>query len=342
MQETIYVGLDLGSSVCQQTVLGADGGRRFSRVIATSERSLRSAFDKLEGDVRVHMEAGELASWVQSILSRQVAEVVVSHPRSLAWIGKDAVKDDKVDAGKLAELLRIGRVHEVYCEQDDKRRTFRQLVTHHEQMSREQARQKSKIKARLRTLGVIRKDAGLFTSSGQKALLEAIAEPEIKRMIVQLFAVLNRMIECEREARRAMIEYSRKFAEVRRLQTAPGVGVITACRFVGYLQTPHRFSNKRKLWRYCRLGITRRESNGKRLSHPRLDNAGVGSLKDVSRKVFEAARRCKGDNSFKRVYEQSLENTKNAVHARLATQRKILACLRAMWIHNQPYRDNLG
>ena len=93
-----------------------------------------------------------------------------------------------------------------------------------------------------------------------------------------------------------------RFPEVELLQTAPGVGIITACRFVAYLQTPRRFSNKRKLWRYCRLGITRRESNGKRLAHPRLDTAGVGSLKDVSRKVFEAARRTKKDNSFKRFY----------------------------------------
>lgn len=339
MQETIYVGLDLGSSVCQQTVLSGDGGRRFSRVIATSEKSLRTAFDKLEGDVRVHMEAGELASWVQSILKPLVSQVVVSHPRSLAWIGKDAVKDDKIDAGKLAELLRLGRVHEVYCEEDAKRRIFKHLVTHHEQMSREQARRKSKIKARLRTLGVIRKDARLFSAGGQTTLLDGQGSVEIKAMIAQSFSVLNQMLECEREAKRAMLEYSRRFPEVRLLQTAPGVGAITACRFVGYLQTPLRFSNKRKLWRYSRLGITRRESNGKRLGHPRLDNAGVGSLKDVSRKVFEAARRCKGDNSFKRAYVSSLDNTKNAVHARLATQRKILGCLRAMWIADQPYRD---
>ncbi len=93
-------------------------------------------------------------------------------------IGKDAVNDDKVDAGKLAELLRLGRVHEVYCEQDNARRTFKYLVAHHEQTSREQARQKSKIKARLRTLGVIRKDAGLFTNAGQTALLDAIEQPE--------------------------------------------------------------------------------------------------------------------------------------------------------------------
>jgi len=92
MQETIYVGLDLGSSVCQQTVLSGDGVRRFSRVIATSEKSLRTAFDKLEGDVRVHIEAGELSAWVGSILKPMVSQVVVSHPRSLAWIGKDSVQ----------------------------------------------------------------------------------------------------------------------------------------------------------------------------------------------------------------------------------------------------------
>ncbi|MGH9899165.1 MAG: hypothetical protein ACRD63_14070 [Pyrinomonadaceae bacterium] len=112
--------------------------------------------------------------------------------------------------------------------------------------------------------------------------------------------------------------------------------------FVGYIQTPRCFSNKRKLGRYCRLGVTRRESNGKRLLHPRLDNAGVGSLKDVSRKVFEAARRTRKDNSFKRCFEHSLENTKNIVCTRLATQRKILATLRAMWLNHQPYRDDLG
>ena len=53
MQETIYVGLDLGSSVCQQTVMSRDGVRRYSRSFATSEMSQRTAFDKLEGDVRV-------------------------------------------------------------------------------------------------------------------------------------------------------------------------------------------------------------------------------------------------------------------------------------------------
>jgi len=189
-----------------------------------------------------------------------VAEVVVSHSRTLAWIGKDSQKDDAVDARKLAELLRLNRVHEVYYEDRADRRSFKQLVVHHENLSREQARLKSKIKARLRTLGIIRKDARLFSLTGQGELFASITDPLIKQMIRQSFAVLNQMLTSLAEAKTAMIEFSRRLPEVRLLQSAPGVGTITACRFVAYIQTPQRFSNKRKLWRYARLGITRRES----------------------------------------------------------------------------------
>jgi transposase len=294
----------------------------------------------LEGDISVHLEAGELSAWAAGIIRTLVNRVVVSHPRTLAWIARDPLKTDKRDAAKLAELLRLGRVHEVYCETDNKRQVFKHLVVHYEMMSREQARQKSKIKARLRTLGIIRKDSGVFGADGQSELFSILENPSINKMIGQMFAVLNQMVDMQAEARHAMLTAAKQFPEVALLEAVPGVGPITACRFVGYVQTPKRFSNKRKFWRYCRLGITRRESNGKRLSHPRLDNAGNGSLKDVSRKVFEAARRTRADNSFKQAYEQSLANTKSEVHARLSTQRKILATMRAMWLSMKPYTDD--
>ena len=341
MSEQIYVGLDMGSSRCQQAVINSDGWLVFSRVVPTSEQHLRSAFTGLGGEASVHLEAGELSAWAAGIIGPLVGRVVVSHPQTLAWIARDPLKTDKRDAAKLAELLRLGRVHEVYLEADNKRRVFKHLVVHYETMSREQARQKSKIKARLRTLGVIRKDAGVFGKSGQAELFETIQNPAIKKMIGQMFAVLNQMIDMQAEAKAAMLAAAKRFPEVALLEAVPGVGPITACRFVGYVQTPKRFSNKRKFWRYCRLGITRRESNGKRLSHPRLDHAGNGSLKDVSRKVFEAARRTRADNSFKRAYEQSLANTRNEVHARLSTQRKILATMRSMWLSMKPYRSNI-
>lgn len=77
MSESIYVGLDLGSSCCQQTVLEADGAFRFSRVIPTGEQHLRNAFAKLGADVRVHLEAGELSDWAHSVIKPLVASVTV-------------------------------------------------------------------------------------------------------------------------------------------------------------------------------------------------------------------------------------------------------------------------
>ena len=339
---TVFVGFDLGSSCCHQVVLNSDGSLHLSRSIPTSEHAVRNAFANLGSDVRVHLEASELSDWIYSIIKLLVSQIIVSHPRSLAWIGKDSNKTDSIDARKLAELLRLNRFHEVYYQANDSRRIFKQLVVHHEELSREQARLKAKIKARLRCCGFICKGANVFSQSGQIELLEKLTPFELRKSFEQSFAILNKMLDSVAAEKRAMLSCARQFPEVKLLQTAPGVGSVTACRFVAYLQTPARFSNKRKLWRYSRLAITRRESNKKRLSHPRLDSAGVGSLKDCSRKVFEAALRTKADNSFKRAFEQSLARTKNRAHARLSTQRKILATLRAMWLKEQPYCDDLN
>lgn len=327
---TFYVGLDLGSTICYQVVMDAGGKIVRSRPFATNEQNLRVAFQNLEGDLLVHTEAGELADWVAQVIKPLVKQVVVSHPQSLAWIAKDSRKCDRVDARKLADLLRCGLTHEVFLPVNQARRTFKQLVRHFTEATRAQAKLKAKIKARLRCQGIICRNSEVFTQAGREQVLRQISDKLLRQMIQGLYATLDALLDEMKTARQLMLESAKQFPEVRLLQTAPGVGVIGACRFVALVQNPRRFSNKRKLRRYCRLGIAHRSSDGKLLSHPRLDRNGCGALKDVSRKAFEAALRCREDNSFKRAFEKSLATTRDKIHARLSTQRKIVACLRAM------------
>ncbi len=117
---------------------------------------------------------------------------------------------------------------------------------------------------------------------------------------------------------------------------------MSAARFVGYIQEPGRFRNKRKLWRYCRLGITDRSSDGTPLGRKRLDPNGNGRLKELSRTVFLGAMRSREDNRFKRAHQATLEGTHDKTHARLSTQRKILATLWAMWKGGTEYQDDKG
>ena len=134
-------------------------------------------------------------------------------------------------------------------------------------------------------------------------------------------------------------DVARRYPEIARFMAIPGVGLIGACRFSGYIQTPVRFSTTRKLWRYCRLGITDRTSDGRPLGARRLDRSGHGRLKDMTRKSFAGALRTRADNVFKRTYRQSLARTHNPVHARLNAQRKLLAILRAVWRDDTSYRE---
>jgi transposase len=319
-----------------------DGRVIRSQQIFTGEINLIQAFNELSGEVQVHLEASELAPWVRSCITSRVQRVVISHPRTNAWIAKDSNKSDKVDAFKLAELLRLGRVHEVYYSEDQPRREFKQLVKHYDDLTTQQAKLKVKLKARLRTQGVIIRGRRAYTLNGREEVLAQVSSIQMRRVIGQLYELLDQLRAQQHLAKQMMISMGKQFPEVARFQEVPGVGVIGACRFSAYIQTPHRFSSKRKLWRYCRLGISQRTSDGKLVGPPALDRAGHGRLKDVARKAFDAALRCHKENGFKRAYDRALAQTHNTVHARLTVMRKIVAVLRAMWLENAPYRDELG
>ena len=336
-----YVGVDLGSSKFQQVALNAAGASRLNREFVTSEANLIKAFSDMRGEIHVHLEAGELAPWAASVIAPLVKRVVCSHPQSNAWIAKDADKCDRIDAYKLAELLRLNRFKEVHYAPDQPRRNFKQLVQHYDELTAQQARLKTKLKARLRMQGVIVSGARLFSATGRKEVLARIESQELRTAIAQLYAVLDQSVVTQNQARLLMLRAAQTFPEIKLFRTAPGVGPIGACRYSAYIHTPNRFSTTRKLWKYCRLSVSHRSSNGKPLRRPRLDRCGCGRLKDVSRKAFDAAVRSRQDNGFKRAYQRALETTHDATHARLTVQRKIVSTLRAIWINQTPYCDEL-
>jgi transposase len=204
----------------------------------------------------------------------------------------------------------------------------------------QQVRLKLKIKARLRTHGVIVRGKAAYSLGGRTAVLGQVESLAARQAIEQLYTLVDATVATQREALILLRRHARQYPAIMRFPAVPGVGLIGAARFSAYIQTPQRFSSKRKLWRYCRLGITDRSSEGKRRGPQRLDRTGHGRLKDLSRKALIAALHTRSDNAFNRAYPQTLERTPNAVHARLTTQRKILAVLRAMWKGGTEYQDD--
>lgn len=77
-----------------------------------------------------------------------------------------------------------------------------------------------------------------------------------------------------KKARASMVELGKRYPEIVQFKRMPGIGVVGSHVFSAFLQTPHRFANKRKLWQYCRLGIRQRSSAGKPLAYQCLDRSG--------------------------------------------------------------------
>ena len=145
--------------------------------------------------------------------------------------------------------------------------------------------------------------------------------------------------QMRKKALKTLKELGRNYAEITQFIKIPGISDIHAHLFDAFIQTPHRFAKTSQLWKYCRLSVTDRSSDGKPLGYQRIDHAGIGEMKALSYRAFIAAMN--SDNEVKRFYHQSLQRTLNRKHARLNTQRKILAAMYTIWKKGVAYRPEL-
>jgi uncharacterized protein YggL (DUF469 family) len=106
----------------------------------------------LSGPVRVTFEEGTQAAWLYEVVRHFVTEVIVCDPRRNKLL-EDGSKADKVDARKLAELLRAGLLRSVYHGHEATRR-LKELVRGYETLSIDTQRTMARIKAIYRGRGI--------------------------------------------------------------------------------------------------------------------------------------------------------------------------------------------
>src|SRR3989449_11089541 len=82
-------------------------------ILETKASTILEFFAGLRGTLSVTFEEGTWAAWLYDLLKPHVAKVVVCNPRKNALL-KDGNKSDRIDARKLAELLRLDNLKSVY------------------------------------------------------------------------------------------------------------------------------------------------------------------------------------------------------------------------------------
>ena len=108
-----YIGMDVHKETVTIAVLSATGKVVMESVIETKANTILQCIGGLRGDVHITFEEGTWAAWLYDLLKPHVTRVVVCNPRRNALL-KEGSKNDKVDARKLAELLRLNSLKPVY------------------------------------------------------------------------------------------------------------------------------------------------------------------------------------------------------------------------------------
>lgn len=337
-----YLALDAHARSCTLGCMDEEGQYVEEWTFPTAESELIRHVARINARQKLlTFEEGPLAFWLARTLRDQVDRVCICDPTENPLISRAARKNDRIDVYRLCRLLRLDELKAIYHPREDHRAVFKAAVDEYIDLRRQQTALKSKIKAKYRSWGVFNVEGTRpYSKEGRVMYLSQLQHEAITEQLRRLYAVLDTTVDAWDEAREAMLHLGRRYREIREFRKMPGVGPVISHIFDAYIQTPHRFATKQKLWRYCKLGVTERSSGGKRLAHKRLDRSGNGELKSASYHAWMAAMREKKPNEVQRFFEASLERTGNRTHARLNTQRKILAVLWTIWRKNAKYRSD--
>jgi Transposase len=113
MDSAKYIGLDVHQATISAVVLDSDGKLVMESILETKAATILQFVQGLRGSLQVTFEEGTCAAWLHDLLLPHATKVLVCDPRKNALL-KAGNKNDRIDARKLADLLRTGLLSPVY------------------------------------------------------------------------------------------------------------------------------------------------------------------------------------------------------------------------------------
>ena len=336
-----YIGVDCHISTLEFAVVDRRGKLKAKASINTSAKGFMEFVKKVPKPRKIFIEEGILASWLLETSLKHGEKLVITDPKTNKWIGKSGVKDDEIDAKKLANLARGGFYKEIYHPVHKKRR-FKELVFAYHDTVNTQIRIKNKLKARFRTEGIKCSGNTVYSEKYRNEWREKLPESQVAYLIVdELWSQLDQLQESKKRLKGQIEIQSKQYPEIRRFMKIPGIGLINASTIFAIVDTPDRFANKKKLWMYAGIGLSIRASGGTVYSK-KLTREYNRQLKNAVKKSAESAIHAR-ESQFRRQHlrltiKQGLPSHK----AKLTVARSLLATVYGIWKSGEEYDPDIA
>src|ERR1700739_4239434 len=338
-REVKYIGMDVHKEAIVIAVENARGHVVMESIIETKASSILQFIRGLQGELHVTWEEGTWAAWLYDLLKPHVHQVLVCNPRRNALL-QEGSKNDKVDARKLADLLRTGMLQPVYHGEHGLP-TLRELGRSYQTISQDLNRVMNRIKALYRGWSIPCAGTQVYAPRYRQQWLQKIEHVGVRRRAELRYQQLDGLQALRRTLRPELLAESRKHKASKPLRQIPCIGPIRAARLIALMQTPHRFRSKRQLWTYSGLGIETRASAQYRYVQGQLQRTkkpqqirGLNQnhnheMKDIFKGA--ATRASCGVGPLRDFYVALLAKGMKPEMARLTLARKIAAIALTLW-----------
>ena len=267
------------------------------------------------------------------------AEVLVCDPRKNALL-KVGNKSDRIDARKLAELLRSNMLRSVY-HGDHGIRTVKELARSYMTITSDLTRVMIRLKALYRSWAIPCAGQQVYAARHRPAWLAKIAEVGVRRRAELYYHQFDALLLLHQQARRELLAEARKHQATKLLRQIPSIGPIRAALLLALIQTPHRFRTKRQLWGYSGLALRTHNSGEYRMVHGQLKRSKkVLAIRGLNKNhnhdlknIFKGAaiRAAAIAGPFQEFYAALVAKGMKPPMARLTLARKIAAITLLVW-----------
>jgi len=313
---SVYVGIDVHRKRSQVAVINQDGKVLANRNVPNGVTPILSVIGGLPAGTKAAFEAAFGWGWLLELLEDYGFEPHLVHPLQCKAIASARLKNDKVDAAILAQLLRADLLPEAWIAPLEVRQ-LRALLRHRAQVVRLRTL-RNRVHAVLADHGHGR-PAGCWSGAG-RAWLASLDLPDVSAEVISDALALI-------DARQSVID--RLDAEVRGrarsdprvevLTQLPGVGPFTALVLLAEIGDISRFGSARKLASWAGLTPTVRGSD-RTVRHGHISKQGPTWARWV---LCEAAQTAKRHPDFAPGYE-ALARRRGKKIATTAIARKLL------------------
>lgn len=333
----VYVGMDVhreSTTFCLYDP-SAEVGRAYRTFTRpTTPEGIIGVLAPLKGRCQVAFEVGTQAQWIAGMVRPLAAEVQVANPSRMPWLFRDGHKNDRLDARKLATLLRLRELPQVHLPSADVS-AWRALINHRRTLVKRRTAIKNQVHAILRAFGKRCPHKSCWTRVGRVWLRSLTFDEARGWMIETLLDELDRVSRTVVNLERQLDAIAKTQRRVALLQTIPGIGPRTAEAIVAYTDDPRRFSNCKQFTSY--FGMTPTEdSSGAVRRYGHISKRGPSVVRWL---LVEAAHqvimRCPPLRAFfDRVHRGKKDRYKKAI---VATGRKVLSIAYGMMRDERPF-----